>query len=102
MGRGLHRSERLGDPKAPDDADPATVDALDAEQLYQLLEQEVVPMWYDRDEHGVPRQWVRVMKEAIRTAGQQFTARRMVQDYVTRYYAPMLRGDVLSDDPPIG
>jgi starch phosphorylase len=89
-------------PKAPAEADIQTTDTLDAGHLYHLLEQEVVPMWYDRDEHGVPRQWVRVMKEAIRTAGQQFTSRRMVQDYVTRYYAPMLRGDLLPDDPPIG
>ncbi len=86
-------------PKAAEHVD---VDAADAEQLYRLLEQEVVPMWYDRDAHGVPRDWVRVMKEAIRVAGRHFTSRRMLQDYVTGYYAPILRGDPFSDDPPLG
>jgi starch phosphorylase len=86
-------------PKAAEHED---ADAADAAQLYRLLEQEVVPMWYDRDEHGVPREWVRVMKEAIRVAGRRFSSRRMLQEYVTTYYAPILRGDPFTDDPPLG
>ncbi|HEY4100713.1 MAG TPA: alpha-glucan family phosphorylase [Gemmatimonadales bacterium] len=77
-------------------------DAADAANLYQLLENDIVPLWYDQDDNGIPRRWVQRMKEAIRVAGHQFTARRMLQDYVERYYAPILRGDPFVDDPPLG
>jgi len=76
-------------------------DVADAEQLYRLLEETVVPMWYDQDDRGVPQAWVQRMKEAIRVAGRRFTSRRMLQDYVERYYAPILRGDPFADDPPL-
>ena len=77
-------------------------DAEDAEHLYQLLEREIVPLWYDQDANRIPRRWVQRMKESIRIAGRQFTARRMLQNYVDRYYAPILRGDPFVDDPPLG
>jgi starch phosphorylase len=77
------------------------VDAADAEHLYRLLEDEVVPMWYDQDENGVPLAWVQRMKESIRIAGRRFTSRRMLQEYTERYYAPILRGDPFDDDPPL-
>lgn len=86
-------------PKASEHED---ADSADAEHLYRLLEQEVVPMFYDRDEHGVPRAWVQRMKEAIRIAGRRFTTRRMLQDYGTMYYAPILLGEPFTDDPPLG
>jgi glycogen phosphorylase len=86
-------------PRAPEDAD---ADASDAAHFYAILEDEVAPLWYDRDEHDVPRSWVQRMKEAIRVAGRRFTARRMLQDYIERYYAPILRRDPLADDPPAG
>ncbi|HET9065433.1 MAG TPA: alpha-glucan family phosphorylase [Gemmatimonadales bacterium] len=78
------------------------VDAEDAEALYRILEQEVIPMWYHRDDDGVPQGWVMRMKESIRVAGKQFAARRMLQDYARQYYAPILRGDPFTDDPPTG
>ena len=81
----------------PDD----DADAVDAEHLYQLLEKDVVPLWYDQDEQGIPRRWVQRMKESIRIAGRWFTARRMMQDYVNQYYAPILRGEPFVDDPPL-
>jgi starch phosphorylase len=86
-------------PKATTDL---TADAEDAEHLYRLLEDEVVPLWYDQDANGLPRRWVQRMKESIRVAGRQFTARRMLRNYVDRYYAPILRGDAFVDDPPLG
>ncbi len=82
--------------KPEEDADEA-----DAEHLYQLLEHDVVPLWYERDERGIPRGWTQRMKESIRVAGKRFTARRMLQDYVRQYYAPILRGDEFTDDPPL-
>ncbi|MEO7965380.1 MAG: alpha-glucan family phosphorylase [Gemmatimonadaceae bacterium] len=78
----------------------ATPDEWDAEQLYRLLEEQVIPLYYARDERGLPHGWLQKMKNAIRVAGQQFTSRRMVQNYAGKYYAPAMRGDLEGDDPP--
>ena len=86
-------------PKARADED---ADAVDGEHLYRLIENEVVPLWYEKDDNGIPRRWVQRMKESIAVAGRKFTARRMLRDYVARYYAPILRGDPFVDDPPLG
>jgi starch phosphorylase len=74
-------------------------DDLDSEHLYTALEQQIVPLFYDRDEQDVPRDWVERMKHALMTAGQRFTCRRMVQEYVRDYYVPASR-DPEPDDPP--
>jgi starch phosphorylase len=70
------------------------VDEADAHALYELLEQQIVPAYYDRDGQGVPRRWVAVIKESIRTVAPRFCARRMVKQYVERMYAPALEGRV--------
>jgi starch phosphorylase len=70
--------------------DVAAQDAADADALYRLLETQVVPTYYDRDEHDVPRRWVAMIKEAIRTVAPRFSTRRMVKDYATRMYAPAM------------
>jgi starch phosphorylase len=72
-----------------------------ANRLYELLEQEVVPRFYDRDKNELPRRWLTMMKHASRVGGQQFTARRMVEQYARAYYAPAILGDSLPDDPPL-
>ncbi len=72
-----------------------------ANRLYELLEQDVVPRFYDRDKNELPRRWLTMMKHAIRVGGQQFTARRMVEQYARAYYAPAILGDSLPDDPPL-
>ncbi len=61
-------------------------DASDAESLYRLLEERVVPLYYERDERGVPRGWVRMMKRAIETLVPAFNSDRMVQDYARKIY----------------
>ena len=66
------------------------VDAADADALYRLLEEEVVPAFYDRDKSNVPHAWLAVVKEAIRTVAPRFSARRMVREYTERMYAPAL------------
>jgi len=71
--------------------DPWAQDAADAEALYRLLETEVVPLFYKRDADDVPRGWVQVMKEAIRTAIPVFCTRRMVKEYTERFYVPAAR-----------
>ncbi|MDZ7780816.1 MAG: alpha-glucan family phosphorylase [Gemmatimonadota bacterium] len=78
------------------------VDAQDHEALFEILEREVVPLYYEEDEDGVPRKFVHYMKHALRSAGQSFTARRMVQDYASKFYAPALQGVLEEDDPPVG
>ena len=89
-------------PRVEAGLDDEATDAADAEALYRLLEDEVIPMWYRRDEDGIPEAWVLRMKEAIRVAGRDFTSRRMMQDYAQRYYAPILNHDPFIDDPPTG
>jgi glycogen phosphorylase len=75
-------------------------DQSDADHLFDLLEQEVVPMYYKRDARGLPVEWLQRMKHALRIAGERFTARRMVQDYATHYYAPASRGEVQASVRP--
>ncbi len=75
-----------------DSADPAEVDAADADALYRLLETEVVPAFYDRDAAGTPRAWLRIVRESIRTVMPRFSARRMVKQYVESMYGPALSG----------
>ena len=75
-------------------------DAADAEQLYRLLEEEVVPAYFDRDADGVPLRWTQKMKHALHAAGARFTSRRMVQQYARQYYVPALRGETSGDDAP--
>lgn len=76
------------------------VDAWDVDHLYRLLETEVVPMFYNRDERGVPTAWVERMKHAVVVAGERFTGRRMIQEYVRDYYVAAMQGGQLEDDPP--
>jgi glycogen phosphorylase len=70
--------------------DQDAVDAADAAALYRLLEEEVVPAYYERDAAGVPCRWMAVVKQAIRTVAPRFAARRMVKEYVERMYAPAI------------
>lgn len=77
-------------------------DAADADRFYRILEEQIVPVYYTRDAEGIPHAWVQKMKHAIRVAGEKFTARRMVRDYVDRYYVPSMHGEPPVDDPPVG
>jgi starch phosphorylase len=74
----------------PASSDPDAVDAADADALYRLLEDEVVPTFYERDGRGLPRRWLAMVKQAIVTITPRFSARRMVKDYVERAYAPAM------------
>jgi starch phosphorylase len=68
--------------------DPAEQDRVDASALYNLLEQEIVPRFYDRSEGPIPRRWVERVKHSISSLGGFVTAERMVRDYVTHLYDP--------------
>jgi starch phosphorylase len=69
-------------------ADPAIQDRRDAEALFRVLEEEVVPCYYNRDASGVPRAWVGRVKRSIRTLAWRFNSDRMVMDYVRHCYLP--------------
>ena len=79
------------DPDVQDDSTDEQRDKADADEIYRILEQEVVPLYYDRDTDGIPRGWVQVVREAIRTAAPVFSARRMVKEYAQRMYVPAMR-----------
>ena len=66
-------------------------DTEDAGAVYDLLENEIIPLYYRLDDDGVPVGWVKVMKEAIKNAGPFFSARRMVKEYTTKFYQNALK-----------
>jgi glycogen phosphorylase len=67
-------------------------DARDGENLYKVLREEVIPLYYQRDRDGLPREWIKRMKRAIRTLGWRFNADRMGMDYTTNCYVPAAGG----------
>ncbi len=82
-------------------ADQAIQDERDAEELFRVLEDEVVPMYYEnRNSAGVPRCWVDQIKRSIRTLAWRFNADRMVQDYVEHLYLPAAIGSSCQMPPP--
>jgi starch phosphorylase len=68
-------------------------DDHDAEAIYRLLEEEIIPLYYDRDFDDVPRGWVEVMLEAIRSNAPRFSMRRMVKEYTTELYIEAMTND---------
>ncbi len=70
--------------------DDAARDREDALALYHLLEEQIVPAYYDRDEQQIPRRWVAMMKEAIATITPKFSSDRMVREYAESAYLPLM------------
>ena len=68
-------------------AEETEMDASDAESLYRVLEQQVVPLYYERDSEGLPRKWISMMKNSIATLVPEFNSDRMVEEYVRRIYS---------------
>jgi starch phosphorylase len=73
---------------ADDDPDTERRDMREATTLFGLLEREIVPLFYRRDSHGVPVEWVDKVKHNWASLGPAVTAARMIRDYVTRLYEP--------------
>jgi starch phosphorylase len=71
-----------------EDEDPDLQDARDAESLYELLEREIVPLYYDRSADDLPGEWLGKVKESIRSIGPQFSMRRMLKAYIEDMYYP--------------
>jgi starch phosphorylase len=66
--------------------DVAKIDAQDAESLYSTLESKLVPAYYSRDENGIPRDWIAMMKRAIQTLAPRYNSDRMVEEYARKIY----------------
>ena len=76
------------DGHAPEGEDEAGQDARHANALYDLLEQQVIPLFHDRDADGIPRRWLAMVKRSLRTNGPRFSAARMVEEYAGGIYPP--------------
>jgi len=70
---------------------PDTADDVESRSLYSLLENTIIPMFYDRDAQGVPKRWVGMMKESIAQLGPVYNTNRMVRQYAEQFYLPALK-----------
>ena len=75
-------------------------DSRDGEDLYRVLRDELIPLYYNRDRDGLPRGWIKHMKRTIRTLGWRFNADRMVMDYTRKCYIPAAGGTSSEIRPP--
>jgi starch phosphorylase len=73
--------------------DPEGEDSSDAQDLYRVLEQEIVPCFYARDRSGLPVEWIQRMKRALGLLSPKFSTMRMVREYAESYYVPAVNGD---------
>jgi len=71
--------------------DPAFRDQIEGEAVYDILEKEIVPMFYDRGGDGIPRRWIHRVKASIRTVCPMFNTHRMIEEYTHRMYVPAAR-----------
>jgi starch phosphorylase len=74
----------IGDDTHPDDVEEQ--DRRDSENLYRVLTEKVIPLFYDRDDNGIPRKWIQMIRRAMVTLVPQFNTWRMVHEYTTKYY----------------
>jgi starch phosphorylase len=65
-------------------------DRADADAIYEILEKEIIPRYYDVSDDGVPHGWVKVMKESIKSNAPRFSAKRMVKEYIAKVYSSAL------------
>jgi glycogen phosphorylase len=66
-------------------------DDSDAEAIYNFIEREIIPLYYRVNESGIPVEWVKVMKEAVKSTGAMFSTRRMVKEYVLKFYQKAIK-----------
>ncbi len=70
------------------DPDEGAKDERDAAALYELLDEQVKPLFYERNERGIPTRWMEMVRNSLRTLGPRFCASRMLDDYVADIYRP--------------
>ncbi len=71
--------------------DPVYQDQVESDALYNLLEKEIVPLYYQRGDDGIPWGWIKKMKESMRILGPMFNTNRMVREYTERFYVPVAK-----------
>ncbi len=72
-------------------ADEGTQDWADAQDLYRLLEEEIVPAYYERGADGIPRRWLAQMRRSVASTMWRFSTTRMLADYTEQLYLPAAR-----------
>jgi starch phosphorylase len=77
-------------------------DAADAAALYDTIEQKIVPLYYTLDERNLPAGWIAMMKEAIKSVAPRFGGRRMMKEYLEKFYLPISRIDMNTQSPTKG
>ena len=77
--------------------DEGAQDWADAQDLYRLLEEEIVPLWYDRDDDGRPHGWLDRMRRAAGTSLWDFSTTRMLAEYVEEMYLPTAAGTIAAE-----
>jgi len=81
----------LGNTESPNDnEDPRAIDEKDAEQLYDILEQQVIPYFYQRDDAGIPVQWVQMIRRSMSQLTPMFSSNRMLYEYTEKLYLPAM------------
>lgn len=76
--------------KGEEYADTDLQDEVESKALYDLLEREIVPTFYERGRDNLPRDWIKMMKNSIRETGKRFCTHRMLMEYTDKYYKPAL------------
>ena len=79
--------------------DEGAQDWADAQDLYRLLEEEVIPRYYERGEDGIPHRWTWLMRRSIGTTLWQFSTTRMLHEYIEQLYLPAVGGQPTSAEP---
>ena len=85
-----NRGWRIGNGEEYDD--PHYQDAVESQALYNILENDVIPCFYERRDGTTPAHWIKMMKESMKMAMQNFCSIRMVNEYEQRFYLPVARG----------
>ncbi len=74
-------------------------DELDAETLYNILEMEIIPIYFNKNEQGISEEWIQFIRNIIAKVGPDFTTKRMMDDYFSRFYSPLItQGKKLIED----
>ena len=73
------------------DANAENPDGHDAEKIYRLLEDQIIPLYYQVSDNGIPLEWVDLMKETMKSASSGFSARRMVKQYIEKFYSSSIK-----------
>jgi starch phosphorylase len=83
VGWSIGHGEQYLDEKLQDD--------IESNALYDLLERDIIPMFYDRGRDGLPREWIKMMKDSMREIGQSMSFHRTLMDYSNNFYFPALK-----------